>query len=226
MKRLIITALPLAVMLTACGNSSKNPEEHVKAENFTVYTSAAVPETATVPMTESVTELSEKRKFSYALNGTSVEFFIDGEKVKQLDYYYSPDEKSITVADFNFDGYDDIFIPYESYYAGYGYYYCYIPEKNDFEENEELAAIGRAMKVTGEGILTEEQDDGYTERYIDYQWTNGKLKPFRKTETYTSYSDGKVHTDIYKYDTDGNEYLDSTIINEDTSEEETVSAAD
>lgn len=218
MKKLLFTAVLLAVSLVSCGKGSKDPEEYVRVENFTVYTSTAAPQTATQSITEAFTAPTEPMKFSYALNGTSVELLIDGVLVKRLDYYYTPDEKSIIVADFNFDGYDDIFIPYENFYSGYGYYYCYDPDKNDFKNNDELEKINRIMTVTAENTLTENRNDGYTDTYIDYQWFDGKLKAVKRTDTYKAYSDGKIHTDIYNYDAKGAEYFVDTVIQEDTSE--------
>ena len=218
MKKLLLTAVLLTAALFSCGKKSKNPEEYVRTENFTVYTSTAVPQTVIQSLTEAFTVPTEPKKFSYALNGTSVELLIDGVEVRQLDYYYTPDEKSIIVADFNFDGYDDIFIPYENFYSGYGYYYCYDPEKNNFVDNEELDNINRAMTVTGENTLTENRNDGYTDTYIDYQWIGGKLKAVKRTDTYKAYSDGKIHTDIYNYDSKGAEYFVDTVIEEDVSE--------
>lgn len=220
MKKLLFSAVLLTASLFSCGKKSKNPEEYVRTENFTVYTSTAAPQTVTQSLTEAFTVPTEATKFSYALNGTSVELHIDGVLVKRLDYYYTPDEKSIIVADFNFDGYDDIFIPYENFYSGYGYYYCYDPNKNDFVDNDELDNINRAMTVTGENTLTENRNDGYTDTYIDYQWVGGKLKAVKRTDTYKAYSDGKIHTDIYNYDAKGNEILVDTVITEDSSENE------
>lgn len=218
MKKLIYTAAVLAVALVSCGNKNKNPEDYVRTENFTVYTSTALPEIATQSITEVFTVPTEETRFTYALNGTTVELRINDVLVKSLEYYYVPDEKYITVADFDFDGYNDIFIPYEYSYSGYGYYYCYIREKNDFALNDELMEINRQMKVTADNTLIEEQDDGYIDRFIEYQWDNNKLKKIRKTETYISYNDGMEHTDIYKYDSKGEEYLEDTVIREDPSE--------
>lgn len=207
---LLITAALIAapIILAACG-SKKNTEEYVNAENFVMHTAEVYPEVE-MANADAQTVAVQQKKFTYALNGTSIELLIDNIKVKSFDFYYTPDTNSIVIADFNCDGYDDIFIPYESP-TDYGYYYCYIPEKNDFKENEELNTVGRIMTVSDDGILTEDRSDDLTRRKIDYQWFNGKLKAVKKTETYKSSEDGKIYTDVYNYDEKGTEYFSETI---------------
>ena len=72
------------------------------------------------------------------------------------------------------------------------------------------------LKIGADNTLVLETDDGYIHRYVIYKWEGNKLVKNKKTETYKSFNDGKMHTDIYKYDSKGNEYLDDTIIKEDT----------
>ncbi len=221
-KQLLITAVLLSAVLSGCGSKNDDPASHITTENFKVYSSTSLPEAATQSMTEAFTAPTEETRFTYALNGTTVELRINDRLVKTLEYYYTPDEKYISVADFDFDGHDDIFIPYENSYSGYGYYYCYLPEKNDFALNDALMDVNRLMRVTVNNTLVEEQDDGYIDRFIEYKWEGNKLVKIRKTETYKSFNDDKMHTDIYKYDSKGVEYLDDTIIKEDPSEETTA----
>ncbi|MBR6070509.1 MAG: hypothetical protein IKP78_07980 [Ruminococcus sp.] len=220
-KQLLITAVLLSAALFSCGSRNDDPEAHIRTENFTVYTTSPVPQTATQAFTEEFTAPTEETRFTYALNGTDVELRINDRLVKTLSYYYTPDEKFISVADFDFDGYNDIFIPYENSFSGYGYYYCYLPEKKDFVLNDELMEVNRLMKIGPENTLIEEQDDGYIDRFITYQWDGNKLKKIRKTETYKSYNDNLLHTDIYSIDSKGNETLEDTIIQEETTAAET-----
>ena len=224
-KLLLLSALAVLPVLASCGNKNRDPAEYVKAENFTVYTSTAAPQTPLETLTETAEDLTKEYRFQYALNGTSVELRVNDVKIKTLDYYYTPDEKCISVADFDFDGYDDIFIPYENSSSGYGYYYCYIPVKNDFALSDALMDVNRIMTVnTEDKTLTEEQNDGYTHRTIIYKWEGNRLEPTRKTETYKSYNDGKMHTDTYSYDSKGNEVLEGELIEEVPSETETAAS--
>ena len=149
-KLTVCTALLLtAAVLGSCGKKDRDPEEYVIAENFTVYESTAPQETATIALTETLTAPTEEVRLSYALNGTSVELSINDRKIKTLDYYYTPDEKHIIVADFNFDGFKDIYIPYENAESGCGYYYCYDEKSNDFYEDKPLNEVGMEMETTG-----------------------------------------------------------------------------
>lgn len=208
MNRLTIctAALLIAASLVSCGKGDRDPDEYVVAENFTIYESTAAVETSIVSGTEAITAPTEEVRFSYAINGTNVELSINDRKVKTLEYYYTPDEKHIIVADFNFDGYKDIYIPYENSDSGCGYYYCYNADKKDFDEDKELNEIGMEMTVTGENTLTQTTDNGYITRSIDYQWEGSRLNAVQKTETYTT-ADNILHTDTYKYDKNGSAYL-------------------
>lgn len=209
MKRLIIPAVLAVSVLASCTPKDKSPEDYITSDNLILHNSTDIADnqTATTPF-ETTTDADDTApRFSYALNGTTVELSYGDTIVKTLEYYYTPDAASIAVADYNFDGYDDIYIPFESPANG-GYYYCFDPTKNTFTENKELNSIGRSMTVSGDDLLTVHQDDGYIDRTIEYQWSNGKLKPIRKTEVYTSVVDNLTHTDIYKYDSSGAEYLD------------------
>lgn len=199
-----------AVLLVGCGKE-KTPDEYVRAENFTVHTTAVFSETYLNGI-QAETTTAPSMNLSYSLNGTSVELYIDGVICQVLPFYYVPDSSSMIVADFNFDGYSDIYIPYESP-TDYGYYFCYDPVNHAFEENSILAEIGMISEVSSDGILTRTSDDGYVKRSVDYQWVSGYLKPIRKTEVYENSEDKKIHTDIYVYDADGVEYLSESSTN-------------
>lgn len=198
-----------AILLVGCGKE-KSPEEYVRAENFTVHTTAVLSETYMTRSQEETTPVSPM-VLSYSLNGTSVELYMDGVMCQVLPFYYTPDSSCIIVADYNFDGYSDIFIPYESS-SDYGYYYCYNSGNKTFEENSILAEIGK-MDVTREGVLTQTSDDDQVKRSVDYQWEGGQLKPIKKTEIYESSEDEKTHTDVYVYDADGVEHLSESSTN-------------
>lgn len=209
MKRLIIPAVLAVSVLASCSSKDKSPEDYITSDNLVLHSSTDIEDnqTSTTPFEITTAADDTAPRFSYALNGTTVELSYGDTIVKTLEYYYTPDAASIAVADYNFDGYDDIYIPYE-YPTNCGYYYCFDPTKNTFTENKELNSIGRSMTVSGENQLAEQNDDGYIDRTIEYEWSNGKLKPVRKIEVYTSVVDNLTHTDIYKYDSSGAEYLD------------------
>ena len=96
-KQLPVTAVLLSAALFSCGNKNDDPAAYVRTENFTIYTSTSMPETATQTITEAFTAPEEEKRFSYSLNGTNVELRINDRIVKTLEYYYVPDEKYIRV---------------------------------------------------------------------------------------------------------------------------------
>ncbi|MCM1133409.1 MAG: hypothetical protein NC340_08055 [Ruminococcus flavefaciens] len=212
MKKSIILIIPAVLSLVSCGNSSKNPEDYVRAENFVVYPEYSLPQTDILPEI-SEPEVIEPKVISYNLKDTDVELLVDGEVVKTLKHEYIPDTNNIIIGDFNYDGYDDIFVPYENSTSGgsiFGDYYCYIPIENNFTKNSELAKMGKLLTIAGNDILSEKLYDSYNDVLMEYKWTDGKLKPFRKTELYTSVDDYQQHRNIYSYTEDGSEYLESS----------------
>lgn len=205
MKKYVISAMTFILALSAVScNSKKNTADYVTDENFTVFTDTTYPQ---IPAdnVDKANESEKLGKLRYALNGSKVELYHGDTLVKILEFYYTPSPENFSVADFNFDGFEDIFVPFEAP-ADYGTYYCYNPEKKNFEENAVLNNIGRIMKVVDEGTLQENKSDDFTERYVDYQWSDGKLKPVKKTETFKN-ADGEVITNVYGYDPTGKEFL-------------------
>lgn len=211
MKKSIILIFPALLALVSCGNNNKNPEDYVIAENFTVYPDYTLPQYPIEPEISETTTV-EVKSVAYNIKDTDIELLVDGKVVNTLKHEYVPDESNIVIGDFNYDSYDDIFVPYEnsSSYSIFGDYYCYIPVENNFTKNSELAKIGRILTIEGDDILSEKLYDEYTDVRIEYKWTNGKLNPFRKTEIYTSSEDYQQHTNIYGYTEDGSEYLESS----------------
>lgn len=207
MKRTFILSavLPLTMTAAVACDTKKNTAEYVTDENLVIYSDTTYPQISADDL-DAENNAKKVGKLTYALNGSHVELLLDNVIVKILDFYYTPSAENISVADYNFDGYEDIFIPYESP-ADYGTYYCYIPEKNTFNENAELNDVGRIMKVTDEGILTEDRSDDLTKRYVEYQWFETELKAVKKTETFKSAENGEIVTNIYGYDEKGNEFL-------------------
>ncbi len=200
---LILPILAVCFMLSSCGKN-KNPEDYVTAENFIVHTSTTLPDSAKTFLYTN-TQSPEKKNLTYALDGTNIALLINDEPVKSIENYYIPDTSAIIVADFNADGYDDIFIPFSDP-TYYGTYYCYNYAKNDFYEDNQLNDIGKIMSVSDNGTLLLDQSDNSTERTIEYQWFGNDLKAIQKTEIYKD--ENKIsHKDVYKYDENGIEYL-------------------
>lgn len=213
MNKIFIIIIPLLLLFVSCGSKEKSMEEYVTAQNFVVYEPVSLPISKMKSKdTETTTTANEPKSIAYTQYDTEIDLIVDGQTVKTLEFTYVPDKTKIVVADFNFDGYNDIFVPFENNgsYQTFGNYYCYIPIENNFTKNSELTKIGKILTIESDNILSERQDDEYTERVIQYKWVNSKLKPFKKTETYKSWEDGQIHTNIYSYTDDGSEYLESS----------------
>lgn len=213
MKKSIFLIIPLAFALCSCGEKNNNLEDYVVAENFVIYPEYTLPQSSVEQEATNTTVATiEPKIISYNLKNTDVELLVDGKIVSTIKHEYVPDVNNIIVADFNYDGYDDVFIPYENSgsYSIYGDYYCYIPIENNFTKSSELAKIGKILTIAGDDILSEKLYDEYSDIFMEYKWTNGKLKPFRKTELYTSSEDWQQHTNVYGYTEDGSEYLETS----------------
>lgn len=206
MKRLILATFLLITAISAVScNNKKNTADYVTDEDFIIYTDTTYPQFSADDI-DAENDMKKPEKLAYALNGSRVELLLDGVLIKILEFYYTPSAEFISVADYNFDGYEDIYIPYESP-PQYGTYYCYIPEKNTFEENAELNNIGVYLTINDGQILSEDRSDDLTKRFVEYKWDGAELKPIQKTETYKSSQTGEIVTDIYKYDQNGKEFL-------------------
>ncbi len=104
---------------------------------------------------------------------------------------HTPPEKYLDTSDFNYDGYEDLFIPET---ARTGTYYRFNPDTERFDEWDEL-------NKTGDTFFMEHDDKNYLRSIIykdgtDYQyetlvreWQNGKLVPHHREVPYQSCRD-------------------------------------
>lgn len=208
MKKLIILLPIILGTLCSCNEKNVNIESHVNADSLIIYTSTSVPDSAKIMITQTAVEDTPK-KLSYALDGNTVQLFMGEKQIDTIEMYSPVIKSDVSVADYNLDGYDDIFIPLEGYSVGYGLYYCYSNEGGYFYEDEQLNNIARKMTITEDKLLmrSEESENMKTEVY--YKWKNGSLDPVKSIDTYTSETDRKVHRDTYSFDENGNKILES-----------------
>ena len=110
---------------------------------------------------------------------------------------------SVDDVDFDFDGYNDLYIP--DYDGINGIYYHYNPDTEYFDEWDELNKIGKLLTVgmseniTIGKVLFFDTDDG--QRFI-YKWNNDKLNLIERRET-----DENNNMKLYYIDENGNETL-------------------
>lgn len=127
-----------------------------------------------------------------------------GETVQKIEENFSADDElSIEFADYDFDGYDDMFIRMKNgTMFSNGTYYRFVPDIGLFEKWDEMNKIGREMIVDTETSTLREKsfNDDYWLEYFDYKWEDNKLILFEHRVSET----GEV-MEIYSVDQNGNE---------------------
>ena len=115
-------------------------------------------------------------------------------------------EKYLQTYDYDFDGYDDLFIP--TNLSGVGEFYHFNSNTEQFETWEELNQIGIALYPEVSKKLLTAYDSGNS--YI-YKWDSKmtNLDLIQRKYTY-KVQDGNTITEIYQIDEAGNEILTTT----------------
>lgn len=130
----------------------------------------------------------------------------DGERYK--DYFDSQDNifrreqikqyefKKISVddIDFDFDGYNDLYIP--DYDELHGTYYRYNPDTEQFDEWYELNKIGLPMKIDDNRLKYHTSDLKGNAETVFYEWQDDKLIQSQRKVTYNT-DDGERYTDYF-----------------------------
>lgn len=131
------------------------------------------------------------------------------------------EEVSITPADllvssdFDFDGYNDLFIPTTFGTTNLpGIYYKYNSDKNIFEEWNELSNIGFLMtcQPTNNTLVLNVSGSAVDNEQTAYKWNSGKIVPFTYRVQYAG-DDGQIYIDDYTYNDNGEKVLDKTYLN-------------
>lgn len=110
-------------------------------------------------------------------NNTLYEHSLSGER-------HTPPEKYLDTSDFDYDGYEDLFIPET---ADKGTYYRFNPDTERFDKWDEL-------NKTGDTFFMESDDENYLRSMVYYkdntyetlvrEWQNGKLVTHHRETTY------------------------------------------
>ena len=188
---------------------------------------SSVPETTAEFGTEATTELQtaaptaepEHGKLRPIWGNGGITLKMDGEEIQHIDLENVPTAEEVSVKDYNFDGYEDIFIPDSdvSYGMG-GDYWLYDPEKNKFELSQELALVdgrGWRMDIYNNDQLCLALYGHYGSTKTYYEWQGSSLVPVRFLDIYFA-QDGIMDQleDAYEYDENGERYMVSrTFIN-------------
>lgn len=146
---------------------------------------------------------SDDRKLYITDNIINIEAVID------VDFIYEKENSIRDIcdrtqfADYDFDGYDDLFIPEGEYNKGI--YYHFNPDNQTFEKWDELNALGRSVSITSENQLY------YYElsNMIYYVWENGSLKPAKIVEKLSG-RNNYLFEKTYEFDENGEKILTDT----------------
>lgn len=219
-----LASIILTALLTGCSDKNENSvsseKEVVESTNSAELTS--VIEETTAPTTESTTEAEQDFDFQIleveddgitvlVANNTIQKIEIDCTEILRMAEIYNKDPAELLVIkDYNFDGYDDLFVPATTLVANLpGTYYRFNPTVNfsPFEEWDELNEIGFLMKADSEkGILNfSSKGSAVDHDWIIYKWKSGKLQPVSRELQYMHGSE--IYIDCFEYDNDGNETL-------------------
>lgn len=121
---------------------------------------------------------SLKDEVSFEANGQVVEVVKDHEVLQTLECDWVANNNSIIIDDFDFDGYDDLFVrmEYGAMYAP-GTYFRYHPETSKYEKWDALNTIGKEMLADHEKqtLMYRKYDSAYWSEYFTYEWNEGSL---------------------------------------------------
>lgn len=196
MKKYIIPIL-FSGLLCSCAESKTNYSEPAAMEKFTSGESIE----------------SAGLDYTFTINGNNVDVMRGDEFVQTLECDYPPDNNKLIFEDYDFDGFDDLFISMEhgAMFAP-GTYFRYNPETLLYEKWDELNRIGAEMIIIEEtsALRQKKYNDSsdYLVEYFDYKWENNRLIPFEHRISET----GKT-IETYSIDENGNETLSNLAMN-------------
>lgn len=215
MKKYIV-ALVLTGLLAGCSDRDESTVSNVNEPS-------SAPETTAEPTTaEEITTESEPVSDGYNFKVEADEiYFFEGsifqkieldcsEFLESVEKYDEAPEEFLTIADFNFDGYDDLFVPHGIGAANISGKYFYMNPTRDFnpfEEWDELNKIGFLMSVDSENKILNFSShiSAVDHDWIIYKWNNGKLQPVSREFQYESVYDNRIYINRFEYDDDGKE---------------------
>lgn len=209
MKKMFLPVLCMC-LLCSCTDRTADMEGHIVADGFNYITTASPDEPVVEHETEAVPEEKETKNSIVFSVDSGVLSISEGETKKQdIKLGFDPVIDDIEMADYNFDGFDDIFVPYDLETSDMGLFYCYDSEKESYRANADLNFIGHRMTVTEDNTLLEVIDDGddYYDQTIEFVWEDGVIKQLKRKVMYTRQEDGKRYEETYEYDEYGEEYF-------------------
>ena len=207
MKHFIIPIIS-AALLSGCSQGAKSS---VPSEPETTVAAATSTEpTTTKPIVTIASPTRRKDEtvhFTVGVQGSSVTVLRGGSAVGVIEadvQLAGPED--VVIGDFNFDGYDDLFI-YDDVYTG-AYWLC-VPDTMEFTRSEAMAlADGKALLMDADSssrTLTMKQNVGYGSCETVYRWQDDVLVPVSCICEYTKgYGDDAERlADVLEFDEKG-----------------------
>lgn len=198
--------LSLVVLLCGCSEKTISSSEEIieKQPASEIQTEPETTEALVTSVPEPTTEPAPVGKLTYTVTENGISLKMDGKAIQSIELGYSPKNDYISAADFDFDGYQDIFIPFEDSYMD-GCYYRYNPAAEQFESWDMLNEIGYVMETGDDDTLLMTMYSQEGSKCITYQWENDKISPVLLSYSYFT-SEGSV-IDFYEYAPDGSRIL-------------------
>lgn len=152
-------------------------------------------------------EVEFPHSYAFSVNENSIDVLLDGKIVQTIECDHTLSEKNLFFEDYDFDGFNDLFILNEN---SNGTYYRYVPDTGLFENWDELNKIGKFMytgissNVSIGKILV--QNDGNGQTFI-YKWNDGSLILVERSETVIDENTNESVKKWYYIDENGNEVI-------------------
>ena len=205
MKKLVFAAALL--LLAGCSAKESSTASSEKP--------SSAPETSTENTTETTAPMTHG-ELTFICGDDGITVKMDGEECGVISPDYIPKAYELSVGDFNFDGYEDIYFPADETDTA-GDYYIYQPDEKKLAVSDGFAlsdGTSRRMEITQDDKLRLVEYAGNTEVNLFYSFTDGKITPVSLSEYY--YTDTDNILDIYEFDGNGIKYLtERTYMNKD-----------
>lgn len=197
--RKCIIPLFFASLLCSCASQNEYSSQS-DAQSTTEISSQSSAENAT----QTTTSIPDE-SLNFIVDENGVNIMRSGEILQTLECDYIPDRDKLIFEDYDFDGYNDLFISMDhgAIFAP-GTYFHYNSETSLFEKWNELNIIGCEMIVIDEtsALRQKNYNSDYWLEYYDYKWKNNRLILFEHIVSET----GEV-IETYSVDEYGNETL-------------------
>lgn len=171
--------------------------------NTDSVTTTRITETET-DIIQPTTEAIATGILSYSHNRNKINLKIDNHLIQTIELDNVPDDTDIVIEDYDFDGYDDIFIS-ETKGSSRGIYYHYDTLAKQFVPWEELNQIGWELEIQDNQTLLEIGYHHYGSTHTIYHWDNTKLTPEKFIDFYFK-GDYEI-ADYYQYADDEKKIL-------------------